>query len=242
MMKRLLHLFVFFALICPGVSWGAIAVDVHGKGTVGIASSQTTSATLGASATQLFVGVVWGGSTDRTISSVTWNGISMTEILKKTTGAGLNHHSAVYGLNSPATGTHDIVVTFSGTPGDGHNTYYLSLTGGDTTTGWRTATGRQDSDGTGPGLTDGSWASGDYEVHVANVYAATVTFDAGETVQQDNNMGGSSLSGGMSYKSSSGTVGCTDTSFYSEVAVAAIPASGGGGGAARSLMLLGVGP
>lgn len=208
----------------------ALAVDVHGKGTATIASSQTTSATLGASATQLFVGVVWGGSTDRTISSVTWNGVSMGAALaKKNTGAGLNHHSAVYGLKSPDTGTHNIVVTFSGTPGDGHNTYYLSFTGGDTTTGWRTSTGRQDSDGTGPGLTDGNWASGDYEVHVANTYASTITFDAGETVQQDNNIGGSNLSGGMSYKSSSGTVGCTDASFYSEVAVAAIPASGGGG-------------
>lgn len=241
MLRHICRFLIVVTTIWPAASWAALAVDVHGKGTADIASSQTTSATLGASATQLFVGVAWGGSTDRTISSVTWNGVTMTEIIKKNTGAGLNHHSAVYGLTSPATGTHNIVVTFSGIPGDGHNTYYLSFTGGDTTTGWRTSTGRQDSDGTGPGLTDANWTSGDYEVHVANVYAATITFDAGETAQQDNNIGGSNLSAGMSYKSSSGAVGCTDASFYSEVAVAAIPSSGGGG-SARSLMLLGVGP
>lgn len=202
-------------------------LDVHSKGTIAIATSHTTSVTLSGSATQLFIGVAWGGG-GATISSVTWNGVSVgAALVSKDFGAGLDDHVALYAVKSPATGTHDIVVTLSTTPGNGVNVYYLSLTGGDTATGWRTATGRSDADGSGPGLTDANWVSTDFEIHLAAVWQTTITFDAGETAVQDNNITGSSWSAGLSYKTTSGTVGCTDESFYAECAVAAISGSAG---------------
>lgn len=207
--------------------------DVHGKGTVGVSTPHDETITLNASTTQLFVGITYDSSA--TVTSVTWDqggtNQAMTEIVARSSS---NYHSHLYGLLSPTAGTKTLRVVYSGNPGGGDQVFWLSFVGGDTSTGWRTGTGRTDADGTGPGLTDANWASGDYEIHVANVFATTITFDAGETAQQSNNIAGSSFSGGLSYDSTNGAVGCTDATTYSEVAVAAIPAASGPGSGSDS--------
>ena len=197
----------------------AIIVDVHGKGTPEFSGVQTTSITVAAGATQLFVGVVWQGT--QTLNSVTWNGGGMT-LIGSHQADGVDNKVALYGLTSPASGTHNIVATFSAAT-SGNNTYYLSLLDGATDTGWRAAFTRTQAAGAGPGLTVTDFVSGDYVVHVPTVAASTITFDAGETVQSDNNLLGSGFSGGLSYKTANGTVGCTDVANYAEIAVAAIP-------------------
>lgn len=218
-----------------------LSVDAHGKGSAVIAASQTTGATLGGSATQLFVGVVWQGG-GATITDVAWNGVSLgSALITRGFGSGLDTHASLYAMKSPASGTHDIVVTASASPGGGLQTYYLSTTGGDTTTGWRAAVGRQDADGAGPGVTDAGWTSDDMEIHLAAVWESVIIFDAGETAQTDDNITGSNWSAGMSYKLTNGTVGCTDATsgggFYAECAVAAIPAASGGGGSPSPVVI-----
>lgn len=241
MLRRICKFILALAITWPGASWAALAVDAHGKGTVGISTPHDESITLNASATQLFVGLTYDSAV--TVTSVTWDqggtNQAMTQIA---TANSSSKQSYLFGLKSPTTGTKTLRVVYSGSPGGGDQVFWVSFTGGDTTTGWRTGQTRTNSNGTGPGLTDANWTSGDYEVHVANVLATTIAFDAGETAQQSNNIAGSGFSGGLSYDASDGTVGCTDQTTYSEVAVAVIPASGGGGGTARTLMLMGVGP
>jgi hypothetical protein len=65
-------------------------------------------------------------------------------------------------------------------------------------------------------------------LHLAHVYANTITFDGGETTQENDNIAANGTSAGLTYKTASGTVGATDESFYAEIAVALIPSSGGG--------------
>ncbi len=211
----------------------ALAVDVHGKGTVGVSTPHDESITLGASATQLFVAVSYGSTV--TITSVTWDQGGTNQAMTQIgTANSSDFKTYLFGLMSPTTGTKTLQVVYSGAPGGGDQVFWVALTGGDTTTGWRTGQTRTDGTGTGPGITDANWTSGDYEIHAATVFAATITFDAGETAQQSDNIAGSGFSGGLSYDSTNGAVGCTDATTYSEVAVAAIPAASGPGSGSDS--------
>lgn len=210
------------ALLLPVPGWAALAVDVHGKGTVAVASSQTESVTVGASATGLWVLQIWQGT--QTTSGCTWNGGAMTQIGSTvTSGAGLNLKVALFQKLSPTTSTHDVVCSWSGAT-SGSNLYWISVTGGDTSTGSRTVATQTDGT-TGPGLTLGDFAAGDIAIHGVHLFGNTITFDAGETAQQSDNYGSSGNSAGLSYKTASGTVGTTDSVAYAEIAVALIPAS-----------------
>jgi len=221
-------------------SWGGLAVDVHGKGTVGVSTPHDESITLGASVTQLFVSVSYESAV--TVTSITWDQGGTNQAMTQIgTANSSSKKTYLYGLKSPTTGTKTVRVVYSGGPGGGDQVFWIAYTGGDTTTGWRTGQTRTNSNGTGPGITDANWTSGDHEIHAATVLDTTITFDAGETAQQSNNIAGSGFSGGLSYDATDGTVGCTDATTYSEVAVAVIPASGGGG-IVPQLMLMGVGP
>jgi hypothetical protein len=202
----------------------AIAIDVHGKGTPLLTTPQTSSITLGVGATQLFVGVVFASVN---VTSVTWNGANLQKIGGSGSVGGFKED--LWAMKSPDSGTHDLVVTWDSAPGNGANSFWLSMTGGDTVTGWRTVYTRTTADGTGPGDIVVDSVAGDIVVHTAFVFSGTIVFDGGETAQQSNDMFGGTQSGGLSYISAVGpntAVGCTDQATYGETSTAAMPDQG----------------
>lgn len=227
--------------LLPGQGWGAIAVDQRAIGTaVASVTTQTTSFTVNAASP-----LVVACTADVNTSGVTWNGTAM-DVLRASLadGAGTSR-TALFGLKSPATGTHDVVATFASSVG-GANCAMISTTGGDTATSWRTVYTRVgDTDGTGPGTTVVDSQNGDLVVHAAHVFVSTITFDGGEdtTSTEDDAIAGGGISMGLSTKAATGAntaVGATDATYYAEIAVAIIPASAGAA-SVPSLMLMGVG-
>jgi hypothetical protein len=165
------------------------------------------------------------------VTGVTFNGVALTDLSNADSSVALTK-VRLFGIANPFVGTANIVVTYASAPGGGAVAHVLSTTGGDNTTGFRTAYSRSDVDGTGPGLTVVNSQNGDLVVHAASVYAATITVDGGQdsTGTEDDAIAGSSMSGALSTKAATGAntaVGCTDVTYYGEVAVAVIPAAAG---------------
>lgn len=81
----------------------------------GSVSSTTLSHTVGTgSARYLVVGTVFRGGANLVATAVTYNGVAMTKIGSDRTNAGACN-SNIWGLVNPASGTNDVVVTYSGT-------------------------------------------------------------------------------------------------------------------------------
>lgn len=204
----------------PVVAGGTIAIDTRANSGCS-ASTPTDIASFAVNAVSpLIVCIIWQGA--QTISSVQWKPSApeaFTLIDSHVDGAALNK-IAFYKLTNPSTGTDTVRVNFSAAPSSGAQVFAIGTTGG---TDVRTAVKRNDGNGTGPGLTDPSWASGDIEFHGAVVFAATITWDAGETTTTttQDNICGSSSSGGVSTKTTNGTVGATDVAVYAQIAFAA---------------------
>lgn len=91
----------------------AIAVDSTGESWNSAGTSATGSHTVsGSNRILLVMGYVWNGT--GTISSITYNGTSLTEIGQQTAD-GTNGKAYMFGLLNPDTGTHDIVVNTTAT-------------------------------------------------------------------------------------------------------------------------------
>lgn len=92
----------------------AIAFDFSNKGTTaGNQASLTVSHTCTGSNLALIVAVTTYVNADP-ITSVTYNGVPMTQISKQAvSGFGINNYQYMYGLLSPATGANNIVVNVS---------------------------------------------------------------------------------------------------------------------------------
>lgn len=175
----------------------------------------------------LIVTVLWQGV--QTVSSVTWNTSEALSLIDSATaGSGTNLNKAIYGIKNPTATTATITVTFSANPSGGGAIYAIATTGGDTTTGWRTASKRTDTDGAGPGLTLANSQNGDIVFDAIAMVASSITWDGGETTTSTtiSNIDGGGLSGGVSTKPATGAdtvVGATDASAYAQVVVALIP-------------------
>jgi len=92
----------------------AIAYDSSAQSNTGAASSLTFSHTCTGSERLLIVDAYWGDS--RTVSSVTYNSVSMTQVVAPLdTGGGERH--GMYYLIAPATGANNVVITLSGSTG-----------------------------------------------------------------------------------------------------------------------------
>lgn len=121
-------------------------------------SSMTWSHVVSGSDRLLLVGVYQTAGDTTTISSVTYNGVAMTEVLREVE-ATLKVTCAIYRLIAPDTGTHDVVVTFSGTVSDcGGGS--CSYTGVHQTTPLGTAVKASALSG-GPATVDASSAAGE---------------------------------------------------------------------------------
>lgn len=104
-------------------TWGVIGITLAPNGVISVgnaasggfttaASTYTASYTVGASSNYLVVCVV-GDSTSDKVTGVTYNAVSMTLLKKLNAGTTLGWIS-VYGLASPSTGAHNVVISASG--------------------------------------------------------------------------------------------------------------------------------
>ena len=135
-------------LVLPAASALAAPVTKEGAtptGQTATGSSITFSHTSGTGANRLLlVGISWNcGTTNRTISSVTWNGTPLTEVK---TQLGYNtdnpRYSAIYKLVAPPSGTTgNVVVTFSGAVSNGAIAGAANFANVDQTTPLGTAAG-----------------------------------------------------------------------------------------------------
>jgi phosphodiesterase/alkaline phosphatase D-like protein len=98
-----------------GSGVGVVELDSVSSGTEDGVSSITIAHTVGTGANRLLlVGVSWAMSGEDTqdISSVTFGGVALTEV--DYMEGGQNRRDAIYYLTNPASGTANVVVTFSG--------------------------------------------------------------------------------------------------------------------------------
>lgn len=104
----------------------AIAYDATSKGAAATPLTLTVSHTCTGSNLLLTASVLWFDSAAKTLSGVTYNGVAMT--LGTSNASGNYKHSMWYLIN-PATGTHDIVATWSGAINDNATLIGASYTG-----------------------------------------------------------------------------------------------------------------
>jgi len=111
-LKSLIGLFFVGGLILPSQVFASIAYpSVSVAGYAGSGSSRTWSHTNDVSVVKL---VVCAHTTTNTITGVTYNGDSLTQI---TNGGTLGNYGCYY-KDSPATGANNVVVSYSGDAGD----------------------------------------------------------------------------------------------------------------------------
>jgi uncharacterized repeat protein (TIGR02543 family) len=113
------------------------------------ASSLSLTPTVGSGANRLLlVGVSWNcGSTNRTISSVTFNGSPMSPVITQQAGTQLRY-SAIYSLVNPPSGAGTVAISFSGTVASGIVAGAVSFAGVDQTTPLGTPVGAFSPDNT----------------------------------------------------------------------------------------------
>lgn len=160
-------------------------------------STWTKSATLGGTATMVLV-KLYITSASFTISSVTWNGIAMTQIISYTASG---RTLVLYGLANPATGTHNAVVTFSG-PTSG-NIAVASYIGAKS---WVNA---QSASGTGTTISNTITSATNHLVtdFVSDIAGAALTVGAGQTAE--------TISGGIATSREAGAAAVAMTWTFS---------------------------
>lgn len=97
----------------------AITKDTNGNFTGAGGTSQTLSITLGGTADLLVVCATgWTCSGNYTVSTVTFNGVSLTKAVGLNSyNGGCSNPAEIWYLSSPSTGTHDLVITYTGNMG-----------------------------------------------------------------------------------------------------------------------------
>ncbi len=113
MKKILIPILVFSLLVVPSVSSAAIALDSAGAQFASGTSPLTFSHTVTGSNTILLVGFLGTGNPDADITSVTYNGVAMTQAVENLADA--NEDVYIYYLVNPATGANNVQISWSGT-------------------------------------------------------------------------------------------------------------------------------
>ncbi|MEZ6061185.1 MAG: DUF4347 domain-containing protein [Planctomycetaceae bacterium] len=106
-----------------------VSVDATSTGTAaGGSSSVTVSHTTSGTNRLMLVGISFGRDDGETVSSVTWNGTSLTRV-------GFAEHTdsdrsrvEIWSLVAPQTGTHDVIVNFSGSSHEGATVGVMTFT------------------------------------------------------------------------------------------------------------------
>lgn len=200
----------------------AIAFDAASNSGVQGVASYSFSHTCTGSNLWLMVGIT---TSNTTVSGVTYNSVSMTQINTVSFAFGQGN-TYIFGLKNPSTGSNSVAVTLAGA-----NTSVagaMSFTGVDQTT---TTEGSATASGSGsPGTVNVTTvADNDWVVDAVGSNDTTITVGADQTQRVN-----VSASLGMSHEGPKTPAGSVTMSwsiddFWGICAVAIIPASGGGG-------------
>lgn len=114
---KLLPLVLLFCLAAVP-SWAAVAFDAKTATVVSAtATSISTTYVMGSvSNGALVVPIMWGGSAQPASITATYNGVAMTQITGTNTGTngGCTCSGAIYGLLAPASGSHTLTISWTG--------------------------------------------------------------------------------------------------------------------------------
>lgn len=101
------------AVLAPYQSDGGVKLDTKGAATVASGASLTASVTVGANSNRVLV--VFVGNNIQNFTSLTYNGVAMTQVDTQTLfGSGGSWRGAAYILVAPAAGANNLVLTLSG--------------------------------------------------------------------------------------------------------------------------------
>lgn len=228
-----------------------MAVTVDGTPVIGVgvvsASSITTSFTAGANTTGLVVGAGCVSGTAQVLSAVTFNAQALSVLLTQDDTAALQDSGIALRVNASdmKSVTANVVTTWTGIVDVG-NHGIVGVAGIETSgvaNAHRTVAGANDAGGGAPSVTATS-VSGDLVIDCAITLNATITVDASQTSQaEDDAIQGGSSSMGISTEVASGVstvMSWTGGTQWATVAMALI-ASGGGGGPTDAYMTPGSG-
>lgn len=242
----MIRLLILLALLWPSTSWAAIAFDAAASGNA-TGTSLAYSHTVSGSDRVLIVGVTLYSNSTQTVSTVTYNGVSMTLIPSCTAEANDLRVEQWY-LVAPATGANNVVVTPTATT-PAISSVAASFTGVDQSTPigtCATATGTS----TGPSVNVTS-AAGEVVVDTMAFWGSgsspSGTQGASQTFRDDDfyDHAFGRFYNAVSTEAGAGTVTMSWTiDDNHNWAIAGTPlkeASGGGGGTVRNLLLMGVG-
>ncbi|MFV1965127.1 MAG: DUF4347 domain-containing protein [Pirellulaceae bacterium] len=116
-------------------NWGHlldVTVDATSTGTAATsANSVTVSHTTSGSNRLMLVGISFGHDSGDSVSSVTYNGTSLSLVGARDNNNSSDSRVEIWSLVAPDTGTHDVVVNFSGTNHRGATIGVMSFTGVD---------------------------------------------------------------------------------------------------------------
>lgn len=246
-MKRIIQSALACAcLLLPVQGWAAIEGTPTGTTGSGI-SSLTWAHTCATGSVLMVASGVFGDAV--TTSSVTYNGVTLTELNEVDNSGGV---SATIALSEAVSGcdgaSHNIVVTLSGTTtgyAAGAAAAYSGRVTSSVAASHRTVYVGGAGGGGGSLTVVDSQSGDDVVAAIANYKTGGVTIVAGgnaRITQSPVNVSPSYHHGLQDYSASGANTSTswTNTDFFSQLAVALIP-SGGGGATVRSLMTLGVG-
>jgi hypothetical protein len=160
-----------------GGGGGTLTFDAAG-GSAGSGTTLTFSHTCTGADRILFVGVSWQGN-GITISSVTYNGVAMSELWDVAHSSLGAYHSGGLILANPATGANDVVITFSGSA-DLSSAGSVSFTDADTSSPNRTAV-TADGSSTTASVNASDAVSGDIVVDAATCALNAIAVGADQT-------------------------------------------------------------
>lgn len=184
----------------------SIALDNYSTGSTGWGGAVTQSHTVSGSDRILIAACTLNSSTDK-VSGVTYNGIALTRIRAELIAQASTY---LYYLLAPATGTHDLVFSFT-TSDQAAVCMGASFTGVDQTTPLNADAGYASAYANSPrSLSIATNAGGVAVDIIGSQYAHTFVVAGGQTQIANLNNGGTSY-GAMSYKADAASMGWTWT-------------------------------
>lgn len=189
----------------------------------------------------VWVGIAVSSGTAPT-PTATYGGVSMTPVTSKTTGAATNLLT-LFRLKSPATGSNNVVITYTGTAREIWGGA-ISFSGNDTTT-TEAQTNTANGNSSTPSVALTSVASGNITICCAgagtSMSAQTQSLDWAKNVDDGSSMGNGRASTSTSTGSVTHSFTIAGTDSWAAI-IAEIAAAGGGGGTTvHALSALGAG-
>jgi hypothetical protein len=170
----------------------------------------------------LIVGVAINNTSRQTVSSVTYGGVSMTQVPGGTATQGTLARAELWYLTNPPTGANDVVVTFSANAISRAGA--ISFTGVNQATPLGTANGANNR--TSTATVDVSSATNEVVVDVVAMESTSATISAGanQNLGFDSDAGSTNIRAGGSYEAGAGTVTMSWTiSSSKDWAIVAVP-------------------